>query len=280
MDKKIAATLLTIFLIPSVQAADLQTIKNNGYIRVGISGSKPPFGIMIENGDSVGFEAEIAKEISKDLFGNTENIEDKIFFEPVESVNRIPFLQEDKVDLVLANFTNTPARAKLVDFAKPYIKTQLGIVSPRNAEITDLSQLNGKTLAVVQGTTAEHYFDKHMPEVKLLRFAKNGEAFQKFREGKADALTQDNTLLFPWAEKNKDFVVGVEGFGEESFIAPAVQKGNAELLAFVNDEIKKMQTDGRMDAIYEETLQPAFGRDIKKETVLITEDKNASPKVK
>lgn len=273
MNKKILA-ISTILLMSLTQAADLQTIKDNGYVRIGVSGSKPPFGIMVEGGDSEGFEAEICRNIVEDLFGSSDNVDDRIFFEPVESVDRIPFLQQDKVDFVIANFSNTPERAKLVDFAEPYMKTQLGVVSPKGAPITDLKQLKGKVLAVVKGTTAERYFDEHMPDVKLARFAKNSDAFSQFSAGKADALAQNSTLLFPWAKKHPEFVVGVPGFGKEIFIAPAVQKGNAELLAFINGEIDKMRQDGRIDAAYSKTLQKAFGDTVPKEAVLVIPKKS------
>lgn len=59
---------------------------------------------------------------------------------------------------------------KKIDFALPYMKVSLGIVSPDANEITDVEQLNGKTLIVVKGTTAETYFGENYPDINLLKF--------------------------------------------------------------------------------------------------------------
>ncbi|VJW06129.1 polar amino acid ABC uptake transporter substrate binding protein [Streptococcus pneumoniae] len=73
----------------------------------------------------------------------------------------------NKVDITLANFTVTDERKKQVDFALPYMKVSLGVVSPKTGLITDVKQLEGKTLIVTKGTTAETYFEKNHPEIKL-----------------------------------------------------------------------------------------------------------------
>ena len=71
------------------------------------------------------------------------------------------------MDITLANFTVTDERKKQVDFALPYMKVSLGVVSPKDKVIKDVKELEGKTLIVTKGTTAETYFEKNHPEVKL-----------------------------------------------------------------------------------------------------------------
>ena len=75
----------------------------------------------------------------------------------VDAANRAEFLISNKVDITLANFTVTDERKKQVDFALPYMKVSLGVVSPKTGLITDVKQLEGKTLIVTKGTTAETY---------------------------------------------------------------------------------------------------------------------------
>ena len=73
----------------------------------------------------------------------------------------------NKVDITLANFTVTDERKKQVDFALPYMKVSIGVVSPKDKVIKDVKELEGKTLIVTKGTTAETYFEKNYPNIKL-----------------------------------------------------------------------------------------------------------------
>ena len=84
-----------------------------------------------------------------------------------EPASRVEYLKTGKVDLILANFTVTDERAESVDFCLPYMKVALGVVSPDDALITSADELNGKTLIVAKGTTAEAYFSENYPEVNL-----------------------------------------------------------------------------------------------------------------
>ena len=112
-------------------------------------------------------------------------------------------LTSNKVDITLANFTVTDERKEKVDFAKPYMKVALGVVSPENAEITDVSQLKGKTLIIAKGTTAESYFEKNEPDVKLQKYDQYADAYNALLDGRGDAFSTDNTEVLAWAKINK-----------------------------------------------------------------------------
>ena len=118
----------------SVQSNGLDSIKQRGELVVGVFGDKPPFGYVDAQGANVGFDIVIAKQIAKDLLGD----ENKIKFVIVEAANRVEFLRSNKVDVIMANFTKTPQREEVVDFAKPYMKVSLGVVS-KDGVITDVA---------------------------------------------------------------------------------------------------------------------------------------------
>ncbi len=242
----------------------LAQIKAADKIRVGVFGDKPPFGYVDANGKNQGFDVEIAKELAKDLLGSP----DKVEFVLTEAANRVEYAKSGKVDIVLANFTQTPERAQVVDFAAPYMQVSLGVVSPANAKITDIAQLKDKTLLVNKGTTADAYFTKNHPEIKLLKFDHNTETFDALKDGRGVALAHDNALLWAWAKENPTFEVAIGKLGEPENIAPAVKKGNAELLAWVNDEMAKLKQDGRLKAAYEKTLKPVYGEKVPAEELL------------
>ena len=233
-------------------ARTVEQIKKSKTIKVAVFSDKKPFGYVDENGEYQGYDVYFGNRIAKDLGV-------KVKYIPVEAASRVEVLATGKVDLVLANFTVTPERAEKVDFALPYMKVALGIVSPESALITAPEQLNGKTLIIAKGTTAETYFTKNYPEVKLLKFDLYSEAYNALLDGRGDALSTDNTEVLAWAIENKGFAVGVDSLGSLDAIAPAVQKGNTSLLNWLNDEIKSLEKEQFFHADYEATLRSVYG---------------------
>ncbi|MDR2349786.1 MAG: cysteine ABC transporter substrate-binding protein [Deltaproteobacteria bacterium] len=256
-----------IFSAGTLRAAgELDAIKKRGTLRVAVFSDKPPFGFVNENGDNEGYDVLLAKKVAEDLLGDPSKVE----FVLVEAASRIEVLQAGKADIVFANFTVTDERAKQVDFALPYMKVALGVVSPEKAPITDVAQLSGKTLIVNKGTTADFYFTENHPEVKLLKYDQNTEAFNALRDGRGVGLAHDNTLLFAWARENPGFVTGIDFLGSLDAIAPAVKKDNGELLDWLNAEIETLTAAGFFQKDYEATLLPVYGDTVDPKTVLLT----------
>ena len=241
----------------TAKARTLEEIKKDGKIRIGVFSDKNPFGYVDENGKVQGYDIYFAKRIAKDLLGS----EDAVEFVYVEAASRVEYLQSGKVDITLANFTVTEERSEKVDFALPYMKVALGVVSPDSELIKSVDDLDGKNLIVVKGTTAETYFSENYPNVKLTKFDEYQEAYDALADGRGDAFSTDNTEVLAWAMKNKGFTVGIESLGNVDAIAPAVQKGNTELLNWLNEEIKTLGEEQFFHADYESTLRSVYGED-------------------
>ena len=256
---KIAALALALVLtLTAVSAAladgfrTLDEIKESGKIIIGLFSDKKPFGYVDENGEYQGYDVYLARRLAADLGVELEIVS-------LDAPNRIEYLQSFKVDVVLANFTYTEDRAQQVDFALPYMKVALGVVSPDDALITEAEQLNGKTLIVSKGTTAETFFEANYPEVSLLKFDSYTEAYIALIDGRGDALSTDNTEVLAWAIENPGFSVGIESLGSLDTINPAVSKGNETLLAWINDEIVALGAENFFHADYEATLRETYG---------------------
>ena len=247
--------------------SSIEKIKENGVIKIGVFSDKPPFGYVDENGKNQGYDIEFAKRIAKDLLGD----ENKVEFVLVEAASRVEFLQSNKVDIILANFTVTDERKEVVDFANPYMKVALGVVSKDDKLYTNIDDLKGKTVAVNKGTTAEAYLTKNYPDINLLKFDQNTETFEALKDGRADALAHDNTLVFAWAQENNGYTVGIKSLGEHDFIAPAVKKGNKELLDWLNNEIDTLSKEGFPKEAYDKTLAPVYGDTVDYKDVIIEE---------
>jgi polar amino acid transport system substrate-binding protein len=266
------ALVLTVSAVSARGKSDggsLDKIRKAGVIRIGVFSDKIPFGYVDEKGAYQGYDVYFARRIAKDLLGD----EQKVQFVPLEAAARVASLESDKVDIVLANFTKTDERAQLVDFALPYMKVKLGLVSPDSAPITDIEQLadNPLPLIVNKGTTAEIYFRENYPNIPLLAFDQNTEAFNALKDGRGAALAHDNTEVFAWAILNPGFSVpnSVGSIGNADTINPAVRKGNAELLAWLNDEIANKLGDTFFHEDYRATLEPVYGNKVDPEAVVV-----------
>lgn len=240
----------------------LDEIKDSGKITIGVFSDKNPFGYVDENGDYQGYDVYFADRLAKDLGVEVEYVS-------TEPASRVEYLKSGKVDLILANFTVTEERAESVDFCLPYMKVALGVVSPDDALITSADQLNGKTLIVAKGTTAEAYFSENYPDVELLKFDQYADAYNALLDGRGDALSTDNTEVLAWALKNDGFSVGIDSVGNQDTIAPAVAQGNTTLLDWVNSEIESLAGEQFFHADYKETLEPVYGTEVDIDSLVV-----------
>ncbi len=255
---KLLAVFIALTAVFNVSAASksgrtVEQIKKSKTVRIAVFSDKKPFGYVDENGVYQGYDVYFAERIAKDLGV-------KVKYVPVEPAARVEVLETNKVDIVLANFTKTPERAEKVDFALPYMKVALGVVSPDKALITKPEQLNGKTLIIAKGTTAETFFTQNYPQVKLLKFDLYTDTYKALLDGRGDAFSTDNTEVLAWAIENPGFTVGIDSLGSLDTINPAVKKGNTDLLNWLNAEIEALGKENFFHADYEATLRAVYGK--------------------
>ncbi len=230
-------------------------IKASGTINIGVFSDKSPFGYVDENGQYQGYDVYFANRIGQDLGV-------KINYVSTEAANRIEYLQTGKVDIILANFTVTPERAREVDFASPYMNVALGVVSPDSAVITSLEDIGPEDqVIVISGTTAETYLEKNYPNIKLQKYDAYAEAKTAFENGNGVAWANDNTEVIAFAIENPGYTVGIPSLGSADTIAPAVTKGNESLLNWLGDEIAALGKERFFHADYEATLLDTYGSD-------------------
>lgn len=227
-------------------------IKQSGKVIIGVFSDKAPFGYVDENGSYQGYDVYFAERIAKDLGVEVEYVS-------TDPASRVEYAATGKVDIILANFTVTEERAEKVDFALPYMKVKLGVVSPDTAVVRSIDDLKDKTLIVVKGTTAETYFEKNEPDVKLQKYDEYADAYNALLQGRGDAFSTDNTEVLAWALVNPGYTVGIDALGNADTIAPAVQKGNTSLLNWLNDEIKALGNENFFHADYDATLASVYG---------------------
>lgn len=243
----------------------LDKIKARDKLIVGVFSDKPPFGYVDEAGNYVGFDTDIAKRFAKDLLGDEKKVE----FVVVEPASRIPFLQSDKVDLILANMTVTPERAEAVDFTNPNLRVAVQAIVREDSGIERLDDLADKTVIVTTGTTADIWLTQNRPDWTLLKFEKNSESLQALANGRGDAYAQDNLVLFSWAKQNPGYRVLTDTLGDEAPIAPAVKKGNSELRDWVNAELAKLGEEQFLLKLYDQYVRKDLADDTDPNAIIV-----------
>lgn len=241
----------------------VEEIQSAGTVRLGVFTDKAPFGSVDSDGNYVGYDIEYGERIAKDLGVEIEWV-------PVDASARVEYLQSDKVDVILANFTVTDERAEQVDFADPYLQVSLGVASPVGSEITDESQLADANIIVVKGTTAETYVDENYPDANVTKYEQYTEATNALIDGRGDAWVTDNTEALAWTGSHDGFATGITKLGTPDTIAAAVQKGNSSLLAWLNDELVTLNDEDFFLQDYQDTLLPVYGDDVDPEDLLIS----------
>jgi len=247
------------------QSVTPQQIKERGKLIVGVFSDKPPFGFVDEKGQYVGFDTDLAKRFAKDLLGDASKIE----FVVVEPASRIPYLQSNKVDLILANMTVTPERAQVVDFTNPNLKVATQVIVPAKSPIATLADLKGQQVIVTKGTTADIFLTKHRPDVNLIKFEKNSESLQALKDGRGAAYAQDNLVLFAWSKNNPGFRIITEKLEPDAPIAPAVKKGNTELQAWVNQELAALGKEKYLLKLYDQYIRKDLSPDTNPADVIV-----------
>ncbi|MHC4777743.1 MAG: basic amino acid ABC transporter substrate-binding protein [Planctomycetota bacterium] len=208
----------------------------------------PPFESDV-NGEIMGFDIDLFRAVAE-ASGFTVEFKNQ----PFEGL--IPGLKGGKFDAAISAMTITSERAEEVDFSDPYYDAgQVVTVREENDSIKDLSDLEGKIIAVQLGTTGFLQASK-IEGVELRTFKSVEPAFLELLAGRADAVINDDptTRLILAKEKGLKIVFGP--FTEEQY-GIAVRKGNAELLARINEGLKKVRDSGEYDRIREKWIPPS-----------------------
>lgn len=229
----------------------LEDIKKAGVLRVAAFDGNPPFGYVDEKSKKiVGLDVDYAEELAKKL-----NV--KLELVPTNPANRIPLLTSNKVDLVFANFTITPERAEVIDFSIPYIASGQQFLAHKGV-LKNPDQLKSLKIGADKGTTMENTLRQKYPTVKVISYDDTPFALTALRNGNVQAITQDGTklvaILANLPDKDKyeipPFAISeeLEGVG--------IPKGEARLLAYVNDWLREAEANGTAQKIYDNYFGP------------------------
>lgn len=171
------------------QAQTLEKIKQKGVVVIGTKTDFPPFGHKDAAGNVVGLEPELAADVAKRLGVKLEIV-------PVTSANRIKFLQEGKIDLMIATMSVTEEREKAVGIITPhYYATRIGVIAPKSKNIRDERDLKGKTICSLAGAFFNSRLQADFTQKELLLFPNITEIEGALQKNLCDGFVFDDVLL-------------------------------------------------------------------------------------
>jgi polar amino acid transport system substrate-binding protein len=241
--KQIAAGAALMLVAASALAGRIEDIKARGYVRIGVSLGGEPVGFRNARNEPVGYDVDVARQLAEKLGVPAR-------FSDVSSDARISMLRSGQLDLVVANVSITPQRARVMDFSIPYNLAGLRVIAQKSAQVRTLADLNGKRVVVGRGTTADAFLRKSAPGAVAVytdNFAPDGVLLLQQR--RVDAGIEDSSLLDYLASKNSQLVTLPEMYGNTP-IGIAMAKGDPALLKFVNGFVSDYIKSGAYAANY------------------------------
>lgn len=217
-------------------------IKKAGVLRLGATQTSNLFSLRNEvDGKLRGFDAGIAQLITRYILGDAS----KFSFAQVTSSTREQVLINDQVDMVLATYSITPARAEKISFAGPYYTSQAGVLIKTGSKgIASYTDLGGKRVGTQAGSTGVAILKKYAPTAKVLEFQTHQECVDALRQGRLDAYVTDYTLLLnTLSQGTGDVRLAGAPFGSEDPYGIGVPKGS-DGVAFINAFLEKIAADG------------------------------------
>jgi polar amino acid transport system substrate-binding protein len=186
--------LLAVVLASGARADVLQTIKQKGVLTVGTKADYRPFGYLDPSGKIVGFEPDLAADVAKRLGVKLELV-------PVVASNRIQFLQQGKIDLMIATMSDTPERRKIVDIVEPsYYGSGTNVMAPKSEHLKSWDQLRGKKVCLIQGS----FYNKELQEkygIEGVAFPGTAEAYAALKNGNCVGFAYDDTAIIGEMQK-------------------------------------------------------------------------------
>ena len=221
----------------------LLEIKKRGELIVGVKYDSKPFG-FVKDGKLQGYDIDMAHLIAKRILGN----ERLVRFVEVNAQNRISKLNSGEVDMLIATMSINPQRTEVIDFSIPYYYAGQALMIRKGTAIKSVSDLNGRRVIIVLGTTGEKNIRYLAPEVILQGYKTYQDGFDAFLNHKAEAMTTDDSILAGFVMDHPEFTILPQRYSQDAY-GIAFRKGseNASLKTEVNSAIGELRRKGKLN---------------------------------
>jgi len=244
MGKLLAILAALVLLAGPGTAADLQTIRQRGYLIVAVKDNLRPLGFRTATEQLQGLEIDLARYLAQALLGRA----DAVVFQPVANRDRLDWVERGQVDLAIARITATASRSRLVNFSTPYYLDGTGVMV-KSPDLRRLDDLAGRQIAILSGSSTIASLRFILPSVRMVGVASYQEAAALLDVGAVDAFAADASLLSGWVQQAPQYRLLPSRLSTEP-LAIALPKGlqYEELRRGVNAAIAQGQASGWLAA--------------------------------
>lgn len=243
-------------LVGAAHADGLANVKQAGVLKVGIFEDFPPFASLGAGMKVEGYDTEMADKLAAALGVKPELV-------AITGQNRIPFLTEGKVD-VLLSIGFSDERAKVVDFTDPYAPYYIVVMGPADIAVKGAEDLKGKSVAVNKGTLEDTETTKAAPEgTNIQRFNDYGGVISAFLSGQVQLMVVGNDVGANILAKNPAIKPEEKFQLLSSPSNMAVKKGETALRDALNAVLVGMKKDGSLNELAKKWLKQPLPADFK-----------------
>ncbi|WP_332304490.1 transporter substrate-binding domain-containing protein [Rhizobium sp. GR12] len=252
-----AAAMATAFGLSAPAKADaLADITARGTLRVAVPQDFPPFGSVAADMTPQGYDIDMAKLIADKLGVKVELV-------PVTSANRVPYLQTNKVDLVISSLGKNAEREKVIDFSDAYAPFFNGVFGPTDLAVSKAEDLTGKTVAVTRGSVEDLELTKVAPsDATIKRYEDNNGTISAFLSGQAEVVATGNVVAAAILARNPPKRPEMKFLIKNSPCYIGLNKSETALLEKVNATIASAKADGSLNAIAAKWLGQDLPKDL------------------
>jgi glutamate transport system substrate-binding protein len=219
-------------------------IQQRGEIKIGVKFDVPPFGFKNpQSGEVEGFDVDMGKIVAEEL-----GVEPR-FVEAI-SDNRIPFLQQGEVDLILSTMTINQERDTEIEFSEPYYIARGRILVPGDSDIKGIEDLAGKRVCTALGSTYEETLREEAPDADLQLVDTYSECLELLQNGAIDAISTDDVILTGMIIQDDTLKMVGDELTTEPYGA-GIKEGEKEFQKFVTDTFAAAEQDGRWADLYQ-----------------------------
>jgi polar amino acid transport system substrate-binding protein len=239
-------------LISSALADRLDEVKARGKLIVGVSDTTPPFSFKKPGETTViGYDLDIVHAVAKRLGVAVETVS-------LSSAERIPMLNEGKIDFAATSMTRTPERLKEVDFSFIYFVTPHAVIVKKASGITSVHQLAGRKASSASTSTAGPNLKEAEPKVELVYVRDYTEAFKLLKDGKVDAFPTDESVLRAIVQQDghPDDYLFLPDFTKSRNVGFALKKGEPRFKEALDKALLDVEASGDAVKIFDAWFGP------------------------
>jgi polar amino acid transport system substrate-binding protein len=230
--------------------AAVANIKSRGRLIVGLDIGSNLFSFRDPiTGEIVGFDVDIAGEVARDIFGTPSQVEYRI----LSSADRVAALQNNQVDVVVKTMSITCERKKLVNFSTVYLVANQRILAPRDSTISQASDLSGKRVCAVKGTTSLRRVQEINPSPIIVSVVTWADCLVALQQRQVDAVSTDDSILAGLVSQDPYLHIVGPSMNEEPY-GIGINLEKTGLVRFVNGTLERIRRDGTWNTLYRKWL--------------------------